>query len=157
MRKSEMRFADAFVDELHKAPNTLQAQLRAGRRMEWYNAGGHWCRPMSDKLILKRARHLLQRKSVVEYLEYIFDAVGFTPIDGARKLVEHITTSTEKDPLGSLDALKHYHALTTKKQAQKVEMDTRMLVAHKFVTAEPPKMRARVLKVSEADAALPGA
>jgi hypothetical protein len=167
-------FVDAFCDELQRT-NHRQAMLNAGRRMGWAWSGVRngivWTTPMKDIQVLRKARKILGQQSVVEYLEYIFDAVGFTPVDGARTLVQHIQgieydgfvrdkdgneqRVTVKAP-PSLDALKHYHALTTKKQAQKVEMDTRMLVAHKFVSAEPPKMRSRVLKVTDVDAQLPG-
>lgn len=171
MRKTDRAFAETFATEIHRQKDYRTAMLVTGRRLQWCWSGTtmfgrEWVQPMKDRQILRRARALLDRASVVEYLECLFDAVGFTPVDGARKLVQHINgieydgfvrapdgseqRVTVKAP-PSLDALKHYHALTTKKQTQKVEMDTRMLVAHKFVSAEPPKMRARVLKVTDAE------
>lgn len=161
MRERDRQFAEFFLDELRvKEPRA--AMIGAGRRLGWSYRGvkvkgesvSAWRKPYTDKQIVGRAKKILARESVVEYCKYLFEAVGFSPVDATKKLVEHITTPTEKNPLGSLEALKAYHKLTLEEQTHKVQVDTRMLVAHKMVGEKPPATRVRALKA--ADVELPG-
>lgn len=170
IRKRDAEFADLFLLEL-QTKSTREAMLGAARRLGWEWRGttdrGSWQRPMKDIQVLRRAKKILGRDNVVEYMRFMFDAVGFSPLDATKKLVEHIqgieyeTSSVTKDgevvpftarEKPSLDALKHYHKLTMEEQTKKVQIDQRTLVAHRVVGDAPPVTRARVLKSSSVDA-----
>lgn len=162
-RKRDIEFANVFMEELQRNPDQRSAILAAAKRLDWHWSGQRpngetWRRPKSDRQVLRHAKKILARGSVIDYMADIFEAIGFTPVDGARKLIDHIqgnltkevaqkdgTTVEVKIP-PSLDALKHYHSLTLEERTKKVQVDTTMLVAHRMVGSEPPKMRARVLK-----------
>jgi len=158
-RRRDQEFADVFMEEI-RTKSVREAILAAGKRLDWHWAGDGWRRVKTDAQILRQGRKILARGSVIEYMTHYFDAVGFTALDGARMLKRHIEGDITKEVMTkdgtveevklppSLDALKHYHALTLEKQTTKVEIDQRTLVAHRMMTSEPPKMRARELKTA---------
>ena len=160
-RRKDRRFADAFLEEITRH-DFRTAMLRAGRRQGWeWNVLAHdgrvWkkgaavsSKPYTDRQVLKRARRILDREGVIAYLGNLYEAQGFSPLDGVRKVIEHITTPTDKLPLGNPDMLKLYFSQTTEEQTKKLQIDSRTLVAHKMISDEPPKMRARVLKAADA-------
>jgi hypothetical protein len=173
LRKRDAQFADFFLKEL-ETKDVREAMIAAGRKLGWCwngtsaKTGQMWSQPMKDIQVLRKAKAILKRETVVEYMAYLFEAVGFSPLDATRKLVAHIdgieyervTLDKETgEPVAvtlkekpSLDALKHYHKLTTTEQVKKVEVDQRTLVAHKMISEEPPRMRARILKAAVDDA-----
>jgi hypothetical protein len=161
-RRHDIRFADAFLEEITRH-DFRTAMLRDGRRQAWEwstpaaDSRGLWqkgravsTKPYTDRQVLKRARRILDREGVIAYLGNLYEAQGFSPLDGVRKVIEHITTPTDKMPLGNPDMLKLYFSQTTEEQTKKLQIDSRTLVAHKMISEEPPKMRARVLKTANA-------
>jgi hypothetical protein len=155
-RKRDQDYCDAFMAELQHH-DVRGARLAAGRRLGWHWSGEGWVKPMTDIQILRKAKKIEQREGSLAYMRSMFEAVGFSPVDGVRTLVDHIKGNITKETIvdgevtevklpPNLDALKHYHKLTLQEQTKKIEVDTRSIVAHKMMSDTPPAMRARVLK-----------
>lgn len=171
-RRNDLRFADAFLEEV-VSHDMRTAMLRAGRRQGWewaVTANRHpqaKPKPYNDRQVLRRARKILDREGVVAYLSSLYEARGFSPLDGVDLLIDHAKGNLTKQVATkegavvevkippSLDALKLYFSQTTEEQTKKIQIDSRSLVAHRMIDQEPPAMRARVLK-APAHAELPG-
>jgi hypothetical protein len=164
MRARYQQFVDYFLEELAKAPNPSYAAEVAGMRCGWMYRNGY---PMKRDAVAKKAERLLRRGDVTEAIRnYFSELADFSPVDGARKLVEHIhgiehdaTVLVDGSPVTyrarekpSLDALKHYHALALPKAAKQVNVDQRVVVAKALISETPPPIRVRALE-GEAKAA----
>ncbi len=163
MRARWARFAEQFAIALqcHSVDESIQVAAKA---CGWFWGSG---KPLNARQVAKRAKAIMLRPDWVENMRDLFEvAGGFSPVDGVRKVVQHIEgrievqrTAVTKDGEivnytetlpPSLEALKHYHSMTVPKATKQVQVDTRMLVAHRMVSDAPPVMRARVLKPADA-------
>jgi hypothetical protein len=156
VRRRHEQFIGYFLEELASHPPEFAAEL-AGMRCHWVFHGGT---PMNKYAVAKKAEKLLKRPDITEAIRAHFtELADFTPVDGARKLVEHIngieyekTVIVDGQPLTytdkekpSLDALKHYHALVLPKPAKHVQVDQRVVVSKVLISDQAPTIRVREL------------
>lgn len=164
MREREKQFIEYFLEEL-QGDDVEGAADRASKRMTW-TAGGYEL--LKDKTRMRRARNILAKPGSVAMIQQFFEAAtGFTPMQAAAKLVDHIEGNfwvenqvqnakgeiinlTHRIP-PSLAALKTYIDLSIPKQATKINIDSKHEVRGIIVGDEPPRTRVRVLENGGSD------
>lgn len=143
MRKRYQEFAESIVEQLAENPEQHldDLALNAGNAI---GLGG--ARELSDKHVIKRAKHLLKNPDIVAAIgEFYEQAAGFTVEDGAKMLVKWIKGEVEGQP-PSLPALQMFIKMTTPQATKQVRIDQRSIVARVQIGDEPPKLVTRTIE-----------
>lgn len=171
MRERYKTFVKVFLENLGGEGEGVETAAATAVQQVFSSPGGGM---LSSKAAIKRARHLLKRDDISNECAELFEvATGFTRMDFAQKLIQHIEgvvpvdrkhvtkdgeiiSYTETLP-PSLDALKVYRDMAIPKPPKQVQVDQRTVTMRISPNTPPPALRARVLSLPQGEHAdVPG-